>query len=396
MKDLLRKYADKLLRDRSAQGGRIGIAAQDDAVAKTGAADLSAMAAGILERLSCAAVVAAVPSLPFADMLVRRAPAGASRLLPADTETRTFLHDIPFSRRGESGGDPAGEAAALLGNRKGIVLEGTGIVAMGPVTPEQAYVNYSCVVPRHVRAVPGGRAAATAFFFPGKRRRSGASGRIAAAPFGGGSRLPDRPSRRPGIDPPRDRGGGEIHGRAGTGGLLFRQYLLPGRTGRSISPRRPHRSTSWRGCIDPVPDDGSSTAGITASSELPAHRRIYEATGARAILHGHPKFAVAMSMICDETGCPVEDCGRDCPRVRMLGDAPVVAGEIGAGGLAESVARVIDASGKAVVCGHGVFTVGREGFEEAFRALAEVENRCREEYFRRLDERPGPGQSKSE
>ena len=84
--------------------------------------------------------------------------------------------------------------------------------------------------------------------------------------------------------------------------------------------------------------------------------------------------------------------------MRMLGDAPVVAGEIGAGGLAARVAPVIGASGKAVVYGHGVFTVGRNGFEEAFRAMAEVENLCRGEYFRRIDERlaSGPRQSKSE
>ena len=389
MKDLLRKYADKLLRDRSAQGGRIGIAAQDDAVAKTGAADLSAMAAGILERLSCAGVVAAVPSLPFADMLVRRAPAGASRLVPADTETRTFLHDIPFSRRGESGGDPAEEAAALLGNRKGIVLEGTGIVAMGLVTPEQAYVNYSCVfhatfVQYLVDVLRRG------FLLPGKRKRSAASGRIGCGPHRRrvspsgpalsrtGSRSAARSSR---LGSTRSSGDSWIPSSA----------ISPiRRTGPSDISQTAASLDELAGCIDPVPDDDGSTAGITASSELPAHRRIYGATGARAILHGHPKFAVAMSMICDETDCAVQDCRGDRPRVRMLGDTPVVGGEIGAGGLAESVARVIGASGKAIVSGHGVFAVGREGFEEAFRAMAEVESRCREEYFRRLD------QSKSE
>jgi ribulose-5-phosphate 4-epimerase/fuculose-1-phosphate aldolase len=141
------------------------------------------------------------------------------------------------------------------------------------------------------------------------------------------------------------------------------------------------------GCIDPVPMDNRSTTGITASSELLAHRRIYEATGARAILHGHPKFAVAMSMLCEEKDCPVKDCWKDCPNVRMLAGTPVVAGEIGAGGLAVRVPPVIGAPGKAIVYGHGVFTIGRDGFEEAFRSMVDVENRCREEYFRRLDAR---------
>jgi ribulose-5-phosphate 4-epimerase/fuculose-1-phosphate aldolase len=139
------------------------------------------------------------------------------------------------------------------------------------------------------------------------------------------------------------------------------------------------------GRIDPVRTDNSSTTGITASSELLAHRRIYEASGARAILHGHPKFAVVMSMLCEEKGCTVKDCWRDCDKVRLLGDVPVVAGEIGAGGLAARVPPVIASPGKAVVYGHGVFTVGRTDFAEAFRAMVDVENWCRREYFRRLE-----------
>ncbi len=53
------------------------------------------------------------------------------------------------------------------------------------------------------------------------------------------------------------------------------------------------------GCIDPVPLDGSTSAGITASSELSAHLEIIARTGCRAILHGHPRFSVILSMDCD-------------------------------------------------------------------------------------------------
>jgi ribulose-5-phosphate 4-epimerase/fuculose-1-phosphate aldolase len=134
-----------------------------------------------------------------------------------------------------------------------------------------------------------------------------------------------------------------------------------------------------KGCIDPVPTDNSSTTGITASSELLAHRKIFEQTGARVILHGHPKFAVVMSMLCETRECPVKDCWKDCPHVRLLGGTPVVAGEIGA----------IGDTGSAIVYGHGVFTLGREGYHEAFSAMVDVENFCREEYFRRLDQAQG-------
>ena len=50
------------------------------------------------------------------------------------------------------------------------------------------------------------------------------------------------------------------------------------------------------GRIDCVPLDGSSTCEITSSSELWAHVKIYELTGDRVILHGHPRFSVIMSM----------------------------------------------------------------------------------------------------
>jgi hypothetical protein len=87
------------------------------------------------------------------------------------------------------------------------------------------------------------------------------------------------------------------------------------------------------GHIDPVPLDGSSTAGLSASSELPAHRGIYLFSNYHAILHGHPRFSIVMSMFCTEEYCTIEDCNRYCDRKRTVCGVPVVAGETGAGGL---------------------------------------------------------------
>ncbi|MBF8258729.1 MAG: aldolase protein, partial [Actinobacteria bacterium] len=88
---------------------------------------------------------------------------------------------------------------------------------------------------------------------------------------------------------------------------------------------------------------------------------------------------------CEEKDCPIKDCWKDCDRVRLLGDTPVVSGEIGAGGLAKRVPPVIAGPRKAAVYGHGVFTVGMTGFSEAFSAMVDVENWCRGEYFRRFE-----------
>jgi ribulose-5-phosphate 4-epimerase/fuculose-1-phosphate aldolase len=136
------------------------------------------------------------------------------------------------------------------------------------------------------------------------------------------------------------------------------------------------------GHIVPVPMDGSSTAGISASSELPAHKAIYLSTDYHAVLHGHPKFSVIMSMYCTEEGCHIEDCTRNCDRKRSVCGAPIVTGETGAGGLGRTVPPAVRESGACIVYGHGVFAAGRSDFREAFARMVEIENRCREKYFR--------------
>jgi ribulose-5-phosphate 4-epimerase/fuculose-1-phosphate aldolase len=139
------------------------------------------------------------------------------------------------------------------------------------------------------------------------------------------------------------------------------------------------------GHIDPVPLDGSSTAGLSASSELPAHRAIYLSSNYHAVLHGHPKFSVILSMFCEEEECVLSDCGRNCKRKRSACGVPIVTGEIGAGGLAKTVPAAIRESGVCIVYGHGVFSAGGQDFKDAFLKMVDVENRCREEYFRLAD-----------
>ena len=137
MRDQIDRYSAKLSSDRAAEPDRIAFAVQDDVLITAGNPELAALAGETLSRLSCLALVAARPSLPFADFLVRRAVPGESCIVPRDTETRTFLHDIPFLRRAELGDDPADLIARLLANRKGIIVEGGGIIANGAVTIEQ-------------------------------------------------------------------------------------------------------------------------------------------------------------------------------------------------------------------------------------------------------------------
>jgi ribulose-5-phosphate 4-epimerase/fuculose-1-phosphate aldolase len=388
MKDQLGKYTGKLIADRSACPEAIAFAAQDDILITSGAPELSRLAGATLARLNALALVAARPSLPFADFLVARAPAAATVIVPQDTETRTFLHDIPFLRQKDLPQNPAAEIAHLLGNRKGVIVEGVGIVAVGAITVEQAFINYSSVFHstfvKYLQDV-----LSDGFLLPGEREAFRAFRQewlrtLSADGLAFHDELPE--TRGAILDEI------ETVGRYTVERGLVDSFFgnISARVGELIYISQTAASLDeLRGCIDPVPTDNSSTTGITASSELLAHRKIFEQTGARVILHGHPKFSVVMSMLCETRDCPVKDCWKDCPHVRLLGGTPVVAGEIGAGGLAKRVPPVIGASGSAIVYGHGVFTLGREGYGEAFAAMVDVENFCREEYFRRLDRAQG-------
>jgi ribulose-5-phosphate 4-epimerase/fuculose-1-phosphate aldolase len=387
MLDQIAKYSDKLLADRSATAGRIAFAAQDDVMVFSGEPELARLAGEVLGQLNCLALAVAQPSLPFAEFLVQRAGTGEQRIVPRDTETRTFLHDIPILRTNELGNRPADTIARLLGNRKGIVVEGVGIVATGGLTVEQGYINWSSVfhstfikyledVLEHGFLLPGEGEAFARFRREWLLPLSADGLEFRAGPIREKPDILDEIIRVGGYTVQRglvDSFFGNISYRSG-------DLIYISQTASSLD--------ELSGCIDPVPFGNSSTVGITASSELVAHRSIFETTGCRAILHGHPRFAVVMSMLCEEkANCTVTDCWRDCPKVRFLGGSPVVAGEIGAGGIAKNVPPVIGEPGRAIVYGHGVFSIGRNDFAEAFRALVNVENWCRQEYFRRFDTR---------
>ncbi|WP_298272482.1 class II aldolase/adducin family protein [Geobacter sp.] len=378
------RFTNKLIADHSAHPREIAFAAQDDIIVADGNPELARLAGELLSRLSCLGMAVARPALPFADFLVARTPRDESHIVPRDTETRTFLHDIPFLRRGALGDDPAAKIARLLGNRKGIIVEGTGIVASGALTVEQAYINWSSIFHsafvKYLQDVLHG-----GFLLPGEAEAFDAFRRGWLRPLTAeGLVFREGPLTDPGEILDEIAAVGRYTVERGLVDSFFGNISC--KSGGVIYISQTAASLdALDGCIDPVPTDNSSTFGITASSELLAHRRIYEQSGASTILHGHPKFAVVMSMECAERNCTVTDCWKDCDRVRFLGDTPVVAGEIGAGGLAKRVPPVIAGPRKAVVYGHGVFTVGERGFGDAFRSMVEVENWCRDAYFRALE-----------
>jgi len=389
MLDQIRKYTCKLALEHSADPARISFAAQDDAMLSEGEAELASLAAETISRLTCLALVVAAPSLPFADFLVQRAEISDHEIIPRDTETRTFLHDIPFLRKAELDSAQAEKIAEKLGSRKGVIVEGVGIIATGALTVEQAYINWSSVFHstfiKYLEDVMS-----VGFLLPGEKQAFDQFRTEWLQPLtseGLEFRKGPLTSRNDILDEITRVGRytvqcGLVDSFFGNISYSNGDLLYISQTASSLD--------ELQGCIDPVPFENSSTVGITASSELVAHRRIFETHACRAILHGHPRFAVIMSMLCDEqSNCTVTDCWKDCLKVRLLGTTAVVAGEIGAGGLAKNVPPVIGTTGQAIVYGHGVFSIGRNDFADAFQGLVDVENWCRDEFFRRFDEKWG-------
>jgi ribulose-5-phosphate 4-epimerase/fuculose-1-phosphate aldolase len=91
-----------------------------------------------------------------------------------------------------------------------------------------------------------------------------------------------------------------------------------------------------------------------------------------------------MSMLCFEPDCKNRGkCHIRCDKPRFIGDIPVIPGEVGAGprGLSNTLPPAVRGRRGAIVYGHGVFTLGREDFRDAFAHLAAIENLCREAYL---------------
>lgn len=409
---LLRKYAAKLAATGLCASDDVLLAALDDELAWSRNGDpRQPLMEQIFAGLNISALLLARPAGVYQAVmaeLARQALAdGTGAITPGDCETRTFLHDLPVVRGLEADG-----IIQALRRRKGcVILQGDEafVAAFGTVSPEQAYVTmssmcFACFVAyfaQHLRLARAGQLTP---------ERCASFTRIKAL-------LPpdrlDRPELAPGPFASEDDARAAMI-QAGRHTVEYGlvdsyfgniSYRLPGsapnkgadtilisQTGSSLDELGP--------CIDPCRMDGGNCAAITASSEYSAHKAVYEGEGARsrALLHGHPRFSVILSLDCGRLDCPkLGECHRACDTPRSVADAasglfvPIVPGEVGTGpfGLCNTLPAALTAtSGEqrgAIVYGHGLFTLGAADFRDAFATLMDVERFCREEYFRRVE-----------
>jgi ribulose-5-phosphate 4-epimerase/fuculose-1-phosphate aldolase len=348
----------------------------------------------IIGGLSINSLVYLKPAAPYGDIIDYLAHAALKRrspISPNDCETRTFLHDLPVVDSFD-----ADSIIATLKHRKSVIVASTepgkdtgpSIITYGTVSPEQGFIVASSVCfasfvkffADYLELLKNGDADAhmqsvfdiAASQLPRSRRDTPS---LMPAPFASESQVCQaiaEAGRKTVAYNLVDSYFGNISYR-------WHDKLYISQTGSSLD--------ELEGCIDPVALDGSNSAGITASSELSAHLEALSRTGCRALIHGHPKFAVILSMDCDPPDKEVcrfaGQCHIKCPKPRFVEDVPIVPGEVGTGptGLCHTLPPALENRYTVIVYGHGLFVVGKEGFSNAFSRLVQVEALCREKYF---------------
>lgn len=116
---------------------------------------------------------------------------------------------------------------------------------------------------------------------------------------------------------------------------------------------------------------GKDSGIVRASTELIVHRAIYEQTSALAIIHSHPRTAIALSLTRDEI-IPIDNEGS-----YWLRKIPVVSVEM-ASGSKEMATKVSEAlRGYKIIMqrGHGCFSIGQT-LEEAYHWISALEEVC--------------------
>ena len=109
-----------------------------------------------------------------------------------------------------------------------------------------------------------------------------------------------------------------------------------------------------------------------ASTEIGVHRAIFQNTPALAIVHAHPVYATALSLIDDEI-IPIDSEGQ-----YMLHKIPVIGFEhtVGSAEVARILPEYLKEYKIVMIRGHGSFAVGQL-IEEAYQWTSSLENICK-------------------
>ena len=383
MENILQKYAGKLVRaGLTKEGGAlIGLRGTETLWSREGE-DCAALEK-VMAAIDKQAILFVEPAEPYRTIIEYLAETSGGVIEPRDFETRIFLHDLPVLREF----DPQAVAAALK-RRRSVVIAGRGVVTFGKAGPEAAFVIYSSVcfacfvkffsdMLYHVRrnSVDHRRREILKKVLERLDPPPAITGALMKGPFAAEEHV---------LSAMEEAGRFMVDCRlvdSNFGNISYYAdpVLYISRKGGALD--------ELHGRIVPVSLADPAAPTQTASTEFPAHREIVLTTGRRAVLHGHPKFAVILSLDCEKDDCEARNaCHLRCPHERSIGDIPIVAGEAGAGpfGLCHTVPPAMRDHPGVIVYGHGLFTAGKHDFNEAFEQLAAIESACRQEYFKRI------------
>ncbi len=118
--------------------------------------------------------------------------------------------------------------------------------------------------------------------------------------------------------------------------------------------------------------NGRATPG--ASSEWRVHTAVYNSTEHQAIVHAHPQYAVALSLLMD-TIHTIDSEGK-----MLAPEIEVVEGPCGSSQLAEAVADGLATSQVVIARGHGTFAAGKN-LDEAYLYTSLAEHCCKVLYL---------------
>jgi len=383
MDQIFPTYEDKFLKNGLADPGAPLLGLLDARLSWNRGDKACAVLEKLFEHLNMNSLVFSQPAEPYRSIVEYLGETSGGTIFPSDCETRTFLHDLPVSFNFSSE-----SIISALKERKSVIIPGQGIVTYGTVGLEQAYVTFSSVCfacfvkffSDYLYDIKHGKInnrRQNLFDLLVKKLEPAPcfKGSLMKGPFDSEMSV-YQAIQEAGLLTVEHR---LVDSYFGNISFCYNNTLYISQTGSSLD--------NLQGFIDPCPLDGSSCTAITASSELPAHLKIVKTTGSNAILHGHPRFSVILSMDCDIENCECKgQCHMKCPHERFVGDIPIVSGEVGSGpyGLCNTVPEAIKGRPGVIVYGHGLFTTGETDFNRPFKNLIKIETHCREEYFNRV------------
>lgn len=383
MEELINKYSNKLFKQGLTEKDASIFGALETEIIWNKKSNEINILNKIFDNLNINTLLFSTPAEPYKTIINYLTGENLNAIYPEDCETRTFLHDLPVTDNFESN-----SISKELKHRKSVIVKNKGIITYGTVSPEQAFVTYSSIC-----------FACFVKFFSDyiKYKKKGKINKKLEKTF---NKVIDKITLPPETFPPLMKSPfnkeDEIYLAIIRAGKLVVEYKLVDSYFGNISyflnntiyiSQTASSLDELEGCIDPCPIDNSSCAGITASSELSAHKQVYLETDNRAILHGHPKFSVILSLDCDKSNCKYKnECHIKCPEERFINDIPIVPGEVGTGkyGLCNTMPRAMKGRRGVIVYGHGLFTASKDDFNESFKNLLEIERECQKEYFERV------------